>query len=123
MVGTGMSQRNLVLRLLREAGPEGVDNHALVYVFGVTRAASIVHGLRIDGHPVDTIDRGFAPDGKRRLCTYVLRGAQPSQVAPAIPSEPGAPAPELPLPCGCIRAAGGMAWKSRCERHDPVEAI
>jgi hypothetical protein len=109
-----MSQSALVLRLLREAGPEGVDAWDLVYRHGITRGAAVIHDLRVlGGHDIETNDRGTTDDRRPRLATYVLRGAPGRQVPPL--DQPAAP---LVLPCGCVRAAGGMSWESRCDRHE-----
>jgi Helix-turn-helix domain len=112
-----MSQRGLILRLLREAGPEGVDAHELIYVFGITQPATRVFELREQGHDVETIDRGTTDDGRRRLCTYVLRGAQGSAKPSPVDMGPPAQSIALALPCGCVRAPSGMGWESRCDLH------
>lgn len=113
-----MSQRNLVHRLLREAGPAGVDAHELIYIYGITQPAARVNELRNSGLDIETRDHGLAPDGRRRLCSYVLKGAPGRSIAPAPkPDDPPAP---LAFDCGCVRAASGMGWASRCERHTTV---
>lgn len=108
-----MSQRALVLRLLREAGSAGVDTHELIYVYGITQPASRINELRNDGHDITTIDRGTADNGKKRLCTYILKGA-PGRKITAQPEDPAKP---LSFDCGCVRSASGMGWDKRCERH------
>jgi hypothetical protein len=117
-----MSQRERLLELLIAAGPRGVDNHDLVYREGITRAADLVFHLKLDGHRIETVDQGTLPDGRRRLCRYILH-PRPRQVAPepaavAVKS-PAVAAPILPMTflCGCTRAADGKTWTKRCAFH------
>lgn len=114
-----MSQKGLVLRLLREAGPAGVSAHTLNYQYGITRAAAVVFDLRADGHYVDTLYEGKLEDGRQRMARYVLRD-RPTMARAAPPPEELHPTPEpreLALPCGCRRDAGGMHWLERCAQH------
>lgn len=126
-----MTQQTVLIKLLRDAGPAGVSVHDVVYQHGITRAAAIVHDLRDAGWVIDTHEpAGMASAGARRLATYVLRQepGQPPQPAHNGPGRPQAvpvaststlpPATDLRLPCGCVRAASGMAWLARCQRHE-----
>lgn len=129
-MGAAVTQRETVLRLLREAGTKGVSAHVFNFDWGITRSASVVHELRQDGFSIRTVDEGTLPDGRQRLCRYILE--QPSRegrdrkedVDRGTTSSPDVPVPALPrplpLPCGCIRSADGMGWDSRCQRHDPA---
>lgn len=117
-----MSQRGVVLRLLRERGKEGVSAHELVYSFGITRSAAIVHDLRHDeGMNIVTLEEGTLENGGKRLARYVLKpGQPPPEPRPAavqMTFEPP-PAPvKVTFPCGCVRAEDGRAWESRCASH------
>ena len=69
-----MTQREVVLGLLRQAGDQGVSVHDLVYRRGITRAAAIIHGLRHDeGLDIETIPGEPLPDGRVALARYRLR--------------------------------------------------
>lgn len=115
-----MSQSGVILRLLRERGRDGVETRELIYEYGITQVAARIWGLRDQGFVIDTIDHGWADDGRRKLCSYVLR------LDPFAKDEAAAPSPapadplvvvDLTLPCGCVRAADGRSWISRCDRH------
>lgn len=141
-----MSQRGLVLRLLRERGAEGVSAHEFTYRFGITRAAAIIHELRNEKPPFDitTVDEGATEDGRQKMARYVLKGDpergmyRQSETGPGQPGHgyPGPFAPErsplgpgaepeellvaavdLPFPCGCVRSADGRGWLKRCDNH------
>lgn len=119
-----MSQMTTVLRLLREAGPAGVEAHDLVYNHGITRSAAIVHTLRKMGYGIETLDGRTLPDGRKELATYILvrdLEGRPVRVGPS-PEQPGeiaTPAVPLEWDCGCVRAADGRSWVSRCPVHQP----
>lgn len=110
-----MSQRGLIRRLLEERGAAGVSAHELIYDHGITQVATRIFELRTEeGLDIETIDTGTTEDGRRRMCNYVLRGAQ---IRPPRP----APPPIVPVPivweCGCVRAADGRSWENRCDKH------
>jgi hypothetical protein len=114
-----MSQKKIVLMLLRERGPAGVSSHELIYRYGITRGAAVVHVLRHeDGFDIETRDEGETPDGKQRLARYILKNGGRKSPAPP-PDEPFElpPPSKLPLPCGCVRSADGRGWEYRCEGH------
>ena len=118
-----MSQKGLVLRLLREAGSAGVSNHSFTYRFGITRAAAYVFELRQEGYDIDTVDEGQTPDGREKLARYVLKRNAlsdpihtPVRVPVDVPIELGE-AVELRMPCGCVRSADGRSWVKRCDTH------
>lgn len=127
-----MSQRGLVLRMLRERGSVGVTAHELNYRHGITRSASIIFDLRQEGYEIRTQDEGDTEDGRSRMARYTLvswpaearlepsgqrrlvgAGFSPPPEAPLELPEPKA----LDLPCGCARSADGRSWLRRCERH------
>lgn len=115
-----MSQAGVILRLLRERGRDGVDTHELIYEYGITQVAARIWALRDQGYVIDTIDHGHTEDGRRRLCSYVLRHDPFAKDEPATPKPAPADPPvavDLTLPCGCVRAADGRSWVSRCDRH------
>lgn len=117
-----MTQRDVVLRELRQAGSQGVTARDFIYKFGITRSAAIVWTLRHeDKLDIDTIDEGYMADGRRYTARYVLRGAlePPRPRPPAEAQLELPPATELALPCGCVRSADGRTWKARCLRHRP----
>jgi hypothetical protein len=110
-----MTQKNIVRRLLEEAGPDGVSNHDLIYGHGITRAGARIWELRTqDGLDIETIDLGYTPDGRRRLANYVLKGAVKKEPPP--PMDPLV-ATAIRWDCGCIRSADGRSWDERCGRH------
>lgn len=125
-----MSQRDVVIGLLRSRRTHGVDNHVLIYNHGITRAAAIIHELRQEGWDIETTDGPKLNDGRVALCTYTLRAEAGATQQPAGPTnrelaqaaaqravlELPAPAP-LRLPCGCTRAADGRSWTERCQKH------
>lgn len=136
-----MTQKDRILRLFRERGPRGISAHELVYEQGITRGAAAVFELRLEGHNIETIDEGTLPDGRRRLARYILHETPPAapvpmrlEISARSPAHPanGAPRSESPLvryegearelrplrlPCGCVRAADGRSWQSRCASH------
>lgn len=113
-----MTQKSVVVGMLREAGPKGVSVHDLIYRHGITRAAAIVHDLRTeDGMNIVTVDEG---DGK--LARYVLQGSHLERprrpdLEEALPLPPAKP---IEWSCGCIRAADGRSWVVRCDLHAGV---
>lgn len=114
-----MSQRNIVLRLLRERGAQGVSSHELTYRFGITRGAAVVFDLRQEGFDISTKDEGTTPDGKQKMARYVLEGI-PAALQPKAPVEAPvelAPAVEVVWACGCVRSADGRGWVTRCDDH------
>jgi Helix-turn-helix domain len=119
-----MNQREVVIRLLKEAGSRGVSARTLIYEHGITRAAAIVHGLRHDeGMNIETVNEPQLADGRKPLARYVLGGPEKRSQPPAPPVEGvftyATPQPTS-LPCGCVRAPDGRSWLLRCYRHDPV---
>lgn len=122
------TQKQTVLRLLREAGPAGVEVHDLVYQHGITRAAAIVWELtHLDdlGGPFD-IETEYGRrtrDGRRRLARYVLKGvpAQPRRIPTVEYHEwqMDVPTPTEPIgfDCGCVRSADAKTWEVRCAAH------
>ena len=139
-----MSQRDLVLRMLRESGPKGVSAHVFNYEHGITRSAAIVHELRGQGYDIETLDEGKLPDGRSRMARYVLHDARSRGITGAVLANARlrGPLPQhagdqtdfrthpvvavggsierlrpLPFPCGCVRSADGSIWANRCERH------
>jgi len=67
---TAVSQKAILLRLLRDNGARGVSVHDLIYQRGITRAAAIVHELKKDNIEIETIN-----DGDGKLARYVLKEA------------------------------------------------
>ena len=123
-----MSQRSVLLAMLKEAGPKGVDVHDLIYNRGITRAAAVVFDLKQAGHVIDTVEGKRLPDGRTELARYVLRGRrQPvvSRPAPGLFDDLPATAVPISFDCGCERSADGKVWTLRCGRHAnaPKEAI
>lgn len=119
-----MSQRDIVLRMLRERGAEGVSSHEFTYRHGITRAAAVVFTLRQEGFEIETRDEGQTPDGREKMARYVLKGT-PAFARPKGPPDEAIPLPpavDLPFDCGCVRAADGRSWVSRCENHAPTPA-
>ena len=114
-----MTQRDVVLKMLREAGAEGVSAHDLVYAKGITRGAAVIFALRGEGHAIATTDEGTLPDGRKRLARYIL---QERVLAPPRPPTDPRPEPQpyrsLGFNCGCVRAEDGMSWALRCTIHD-----
>src|SRR5678815_2342454 len=115
----GNTQRGIVLRLLEERGSEGVNVREFIYNHGITDTAAIVFKLRKEGRNIVTHDEGKTDTGARRLATYELLNPDGSHRAPKPPPDPDAPVELKPLElaCGCVRAADGRSWKSRCETH------
>ncbi len=114
-----MSQRNIVLRMLREAGAEGVSSHTFTYRHGITRSAAVIYDLRNEGYDITTVDEGQTPDGREKMARYVLGGI-PAPLRPAAPPDPDPQLPdavELAWECGCVRAADGRSWVVRCDNH------
>ncbi len=115
-----MSQRSVLLAMLREAGPKGVAVHDLIYDRGITRAAAIVFDLKQAGHIIDTIEGGRLPDGRTQLARYVLRGQRQPVVKrpePGLFDDLPQPATPISFDCGCERSADGTTWTNRCEKH------
>lgn len=114
-----MSQRDIVLRMLRERGSEGVSSHEFTYRHGITRAAAVIFTLRQEGFEIETRDEGQTPDGREKMARYVLQGT-PAFARPKGPDEPSfqpGPLAALPFDCGCVRSADGRSWESRCHTH------
>lgn len=123
-----MTQKSVVLGMLREAGSKGVSVHELVYRKGITRAAAIVHDLRHnDGYDIITLDPEPLPDGRTALARYVLRNARrtlpPTPPIGFFDDEPLRLATPITFECGCIRSADAKSWTTRCDRHagTPIE--
>lgn len=118
-----MTQRDIVLRELRAAGPQGVTARDFVYLFGITRSAAIVWTLRHEeGLDIETIDEGGLSDGRHKMARYILRGVQPQPILrPRTPESFIVPA-ALNFSCGCVREADGRSWRTRCARHGPAVA-
>lgn len=95
-----MSQREVVLALLKERGPTGVSARELIYQHGITRSAAVIHELRQTGLDIETIE----PE-RGHLATYVLRG-QPPRPRP-VPVRELEPVRILPGVCAhCGRTYG-----------------
>lgn len=121
-----MSQKSVVVGLLREAGPKGVSVHDLVYRYGITRAATIIYDLRQQppvgpGMTIDTLD-----EGNEKLARYVLRAeiGREFRSGHAVDTQPKVEIGEpVEFWCGCVRTADGKTWIKRCEADSskPVE--
>lgn len=48
------TQKEKVLRILKERGDAGLSAHELTYQHGITRAAAVVFDLRKEGYPIET---------------------------------------------------------------------
>lgn len=120
-----MTQRETVLRMLREAGAKGVSAVVFNYEWGITRSAAIVHDLRGEGFNIETKDDGKMHDGRQRLARYVLHAdagvsqstPTPVREAKVQDAEVTRTAIALAFGCGCVRSADGLGWASRCGRH------
>lgn len=122
-----MTQRDRILKALREAGKLGVSAHRMNYEMGITRGAAIIFDLRQEGFDIETIDEGTHPDGTRKMARYVLQ-SDPERPKPPVPPPPepaGVPREAKPLVmgCGCVRSADGREWESRCIKHDPANYL
>lgn len=122
-----MTQRDLVLKLLTEAGQHGVSSHELIYTHGITRGAAVIFDLREDGYVIDTIDEGETDDGRQKLARYVLKagptGAPVTKARPTPPPEPEPYFQPLDVPAG----PGSDEWaklgeKLKAEKAAALEA-
>lgn len=98
-------QKATVLRLLRERGSRGISAHELIFSWGITRGAAVIHELKKEaGIEIETID-----EGNGKLATYILKDA----VRPPVPF------------CDCSHARTGhivgefrcMAFGCPCEAY------
>lgn len=118
-----MSQRDIVLRRLREAGEKGVSARTFIYEDGITRSAAIVYDLRQhEGFNIETLDEGSTDTDPRRkrLARYVLHEPEAPKRVPTpppglfdLPSE----AKPVTFDCGCVRSADGKRWDTACRFH------
>jgi hypothetical protein len=115
-----MSQRSVLLAMLREAGPKGVSVHDLIYDRGITRAAAIVFDLKQAGHDIETVDGKRLGDGRQELARYVLRERRQPVVRrpqPGLFDDLPASASPIKFDCGCVRSADAKIWTVRCALH------
>jgi hypothetical protein len=126
-----VSQRTVVIGLLRQAGDKGVSVHDLVYRRGITRAAAIIHGLRHDeGMDIETVPGAPLEDGRTGLARYVLHdkprdhmlGEDTVRVEATPEGFTIGPARPIEFDCGCVRSGDGRSWTQRCEKHEGVSA-
>lgn len=71
-----MSQRDQVLKMLREAGRRGVTNSELNHHVGYRYSARVFE-LRNRGFDIETVN------GKGGLCTFYLKAEPPTLVPPS----------------------------------------
>lgn len=61
------TQRQKILRLLKEAGQSGVNSHDLTYIHGIKQAPTRVHELEAEGYLITT-----TPPLENRSVNYIL---------------------------------------------------
>lgn len=115
-----MSQKSVLLTMLKENGAEGVSGHDLIYRHGITRAAAIVFDLKNEGWDIETFGGETLADGRKELASYRLKIPMKT-LAPQMPAGLFEDLPALATPidfdCGCQRGSDGRTWLRRCETH------